>query len=122
MKSLKPTTAVVSKVLVVVFLTLVSVQGQSNNGPSDSDCEDAWTSSSASSTCGADTSNVYAGDLVASVDTSRYTAIAQNNKCYVEVNCLRYTNSIATRHQTYTGTTSQVKDLHNCDGYLKSSC
>ena len=108
---------------VVLPLVVLAMQVQAANAPTDSDCQDAWTSSSASSTCGKDTSQQYQTGFVASVDTSSYQVVAQNNQCYVEVDCLRYTDTIPTRHTTFSGTTEQVKNLSNCDGRLKSgSC
>ena len=106
----------------VLLMAVVATQSQAANAPTDSDCQTAWTSSSASDSCGKDTSNDYWGTHVASVDTSSFNVVAQNNGCYVEVNCLRYTDTIPTRHQTFSGSTDEVKALHNCDGYLKKSC
>ena len=105
------------RVVVAGAVGAVAVQVQA--APTDADCQSAWTSSSASDTCGKDTSQQYQTAFVASVDTSTFHVVAQNNRCYVEVDCLRYTDTIPTRETTFTGTTEQVKDLLNCDGRLK---
>ena len=107
------------RAFVVLPLVVLATQVQAANAPTDSDCQTAWTSSSASGSCGKDTSQQYRTAFVASVDTSSYHVVAQNNQCYVEVDCLRYTDTIPTRHTTFSGTTGQVKNLSNCDGRLR---
>ena len=112
-----------SALLVLSRVAVVAVAVQAQAAPTDDDCQDAWTSSSASNTCGKDTSQQYRTAFEASVDTSSFHVVAQNNQCYVEVDCLRYTDTIPTRSTSFTGTTEQVKNLVNCDGRLKvGSC
>ena len=109
-------------VFAALLMTVVAPQSQAANAPTDSDCQSAWTSSSASDSCGKDTSKQYRTAYVASVDTTSFHVVAQDNECYVEVNCLRYTDTIPTRHQTFSGSTDEVEALKNCDGRLKKSC
>ena len=96
---------------------------QAADAPSDSDCATAWTSSSASASCGEDNSN-YGGEFVqASVDTSKYYAVARDSQCYVEVDCLRSDSTESPRSGDFSGSTDEVKDLSNCDGTLtQGSC
>ena len=109
-------------VFAVLLMTGAAPQSQAANAPTDSDCQSAWESSSASDSCGKDTSKQYRTGYAASVDTSSFHVVAQDNECYVEVNCLRYTDTIPTRHQTFSGSTDEVEALLNCDGRLKKSC
>ena len=110
--------SLVLKTITVTFLTMIAVQGQSNDGPTNSDCAAAWTSSSASNTCGEDDGDGEAQSL----NTSVYTAVAQNNQCYIEVDCLTGFMGM-TKEATYTGSEDDVKDLQNCTGDLKvGSC
>ena len=106
----------------VLSLATVAVQGQAADAPTDSDCDDAWTSSSASETCGEDNSTHYVlGAVQASVDTSSYTAVASNNQCRVEVDCLKTDRTVLPVSNDFSGSTDQVKDLKNCEGTLKES-
>ena len=118
MNSLKSSATLALKILAVMFLTMIGVQGLSNDGPTDGECDTAWTSSSASSSCGEDTS-VVSTRIEASVDTSNYNVYAHNNQCYVEVDCLRSDLTVLPTSNTFTGSSSDVKNLLNCDGELK---
>ena len=107
----------------VAVLAAVAVQGQDADAPTDSDCDDAWTSSSASDSCGEDNSTYYINAVSPSVDTSSYIAVASNNQCRVEVDCLKSDTTVAPVSNVFSGSTDQVKSLHNCEGTLKEpSC
>ena len=107
------------KLLVVVFLATFTMQGQSNTSPTESECVNAWTSSAASNTCGADNSTYYINAVSPSVDTTSYVVSASNGECRVEVHCLKSDTTVAPVANDYSGTTSQVSDLNNCEGDLK---
>ena len=109
-------------VVAVLLLTVVATQaqGQATTGPTDYDCETAWTSSSASGSCGQDTSSGDDEVYQASVNTSNYTVNATSNgQCYVEVSCLRSDHYMSPMSNTFTGTTDEVADLHNCNGTFR---
>ena len=110
-------------VATVAVLATVAVQVQAADAPTDSDCEDAWTSSSASDSCGEDNSTYYLMPkrVEASVDTSIYVAVASNDQCRIEVDCLKEDTAVPPVGNQYSGSTDQVKSLHNCDGTLKDS-
>ena len=114
-------TSLVLKLLVVVFLAVFAIQGQSNtSAPTDVECVQAWTSSSASSSCGEDNSTYYLMPkaVSASVDTSKYDVTASNGECRVVVDCVKSDTSVPVVENDYSGTTSEVKSLSNCDGSL----
>ena len=100
-------------------LATVAMQGQAADAPTDSDCDDAWTSSSASDSCGEDNSTYYIKAVSASVDTSSYYVVASNNQCRVEVDCLKSDRTVPPVTNDFSGSTDQVRGLHNCEGTLK---
>ena len=103
-------------------LSLATFAVQANladDAPTDAECEESWTSSSASDTCGEDTSTTVLKAYQASVDTSVYVAVASNNQCLVEVDCLKSDRTVAPVFNSFTGSTDQVKGLRNCEGTLK---
>ena len=104
-------------------LPLVVVAQQAAAVPHIAECWDAWTSSSASSSCGKDTSVHSYRAVQASVDTSDYNVYVQNNQCRVEVHCLKDDLTVAPVSNDFSGSVNRVKDLRNCDGDLKEgSC
>ena len=123
MKFLRQLLRPVPKVFAVLPLAVVAMYGQAANAPTDSDCEDAWTSSSASDSCGEDNSNYGYKTMQASVDTSKYYAVARDNQCYVEVDCLLEKTDVPPASRNFSGSTQEVGNLVNCDGALKQgSC
>ena len=118
MNSTKPTCTTLLKVFAVALLTLVAMQGQSSDDPTTNDCVNAWTSSSASASCGKDTTTTSGGEVIQSVDTSSYHVVAQNNACYVEVDCSSDNHMQNATSNTFSGSTGDVKNLKNCDGDL----
>ena len=104
-------------------LATVAVQGQAADAPTDTECEEAWTTSSASDSCGEDNSTYYLMPkrVEASVNTSVYVAVASNNQCLIEVDCLKSDTAVPPVSNDFSGSTDQVKGLHNCDGTLKES-
>ena len=106
------------------FLATIGLQGQANDAaPTDTECEDAWTDSSASDSCGEDNSTYYLMPkrVEASVDTSVYVAVASDGQCRIEVDCLKSDLAVPPVGQVFSGSTDQVEDLNNCDGTLKDS-
>ena len=102
-------------VLIVAGLAIESYAQSS--APTDAQCANAWTSSSASGSCG----QQYSLGGLTQVNTSTYTAEASNGQCYVNVDCKR--NWGTPINNQFTGTTNEVESLSNCDGYLKKgSC
>lgn len=107
----------------LVALTVLIVAGLAvesyaqSSGPTDTQCANAWTSSSASGSCG----QSYDLGGLTQVNTNTYTAEARNGQCYVNVDCKR--NWGTPINNEFNGTTAEVESLSNCDGYLrKGSC
>ena len=108
------------KLLVVAFVAIFGLQAQSDTAPSEYECRYAWTQSGASNSCGEDNSVVFSnGSVSAGVDTWSYSVHASDGKCSVEVDCLKSDTSVLPVANTFSGTTSQVQSLNNCDGSLK---
>ena len=85
------------------------------------DCESAFSSSSASNSCGALTTCNDDEDLDRQcVDTSQQDVSVSNGQCTVSVHCAR-NNAVmhAPTHNSFTGTTSELSSLNNCDGSLQ---
>ena len=118
------------RAIAVLPLVLVAMQGQATDAadaadaaPNDTDCETAWTSSSASNSCGEDSSTYYINAVSPSVDTNTYHVVASNGECSVEVDCLKSDTTVAPVANEYSGSTDQVESLSNCEGTLKAgSC
>ena len=105
----------------VLPLVLVSLQAAAV--PHIAECWDAWTSSSASSSCGKDTSVYSFRAVQASVDTNDYNVYVQNGRCRVEVHCLQDDLTDPPVSNDFSGSPDQVKQLGNCSGDLKvGSC
>ena len=107
------------RVFTALPLVVVAMQGQAQVAPTTSDCENAWTSSSASNSCGADASTGY-NEITASVDTSQFRVVASNDECRVEVHCLKSDTSVLPVANDFSGSTSEVESLSNCEGTLKA--
>ena len=107
------------RVIAVLPLVVVAMQGQAADAPNDSDCVNAWISSSASNSCGEDNSTYYIKAVSASVDTNKYHVVASNGECRVEVDCLKSDRTVPPVVNEYSGSTDQVKKLSNCEGTLK---
>ena len=104
-------------------LVVVAMQGQAADAPNDTDCENAWRSSSAINSCGDDNSTYYINAVSPSVDTNTYHVVASNGECRVEVDCLKSDTTVAPVANEYSGSTDQVESLSNCEGTLKAgSC
>ena len=105
-------------------LATVGLQGQANNAaPTDTECAEAWKACSASDSCGEDNSTYYLMPkrVEASVDTSVYVAVASDNQCRIEVDCLKSDRAVPPVGNVFSGSTDQVKNLNNCEGTLKDS-
>ena len=106
------------KMALPVALALFASQAHAT--PTDSDCESAWTSSSASQSCGEDTSTHYFNMAVSpSVDTTRYDVTASNDECRVAVHCLRTDTTVSPVANEFFCDSDEVGSLHNCEGSLK---
>ena len=106
------------KLALPVALALFASQAHAT--PTDSDCENAWTSSSASQSCGEDTSTHYFNMAVSpSVDTTRYDVTASNDECRVAVHCLRTDTTVSPVANEFFCDSDEVGSLHNCEGSLK---
>ena len=111
------------RAIVVLPLVVVAMQGQAADAPSNTECENAWASSSASNSCGEDNSTYYINAVSPSVDTNTYNVVASNGECRVEVHCLKSDTTVAPVANDYSGSTDQVESLSNCEGTLKAgSC
>ncbi|MCY3793807.1 MAG: hypothetical protein OXG51_05455 [Gammaproteobacteria bacterium] len=75
--------------------------------PTVSDCQDAWSSSSAAQSCG-----------LHQVHNVLATVSVENDQCKVNVDC---STSLYFQHlnQTFSGSVDDMKNLHNCNGHLK---
>ena len=103
----------------VVVVAALSAQSLIANAPTNSDCEDAWTNSSAHNSCGSSyTTGEGEVSPVWAVDTSQYTAIAYNNACQVKVRCMRQSNRQEPTYNVFNGTLGEVESLNNCNGTL----
>ena len=111
------------RAIAAIPLVVVAMQGQAADAPNDTDCENAWRSSSASNSCGDDNSTYYINAVSPSVDTNTYHVVASNGECRVEVDCLKSDTTVAPVANEYSGSTDQVESLSNCEGTLKAgSC
>ena len=107
------------RAMAVLPLVVVAMQGQAADGPTDTDCENAWTTSTASGSCDKDTSGYYIIFVQASVDTTKYNVVASNNECRVEVDCLQSETNVPPLANEFSGSPDQVESLSNCGGTLK---
>ena len=104
----------------VLLFVALSTGLATANASSDGDCKDAWTSSSASNSCG--TSNGVA-EFGYSVDTSQYTVGVYDGECRVQVECMLGDSYTAPKANDFVGSTDDVESLYNCNGDLSvSSC
>ena len=104
---------------VVIMLFAAFATGHAAaDAPSDQDCEGAWTSSSATNSCG---SPIAPEEFGYSVNTSQYTVGAHDGECRVEVHCMKGDNFYAPVYNDFVGSEDDVKSLNNCDGSLKTS-
>ena len=103
-----------------IALALFAAQAHAA-APSDSDCENAWTSSTASQSCGADTSTTHPFTMAVSpsVDTTRYDVTASDDKCRVAVHCLKTDTTVSPTANEFSGDLDAVGSLENCDGSLR---
>ena len=108
------------RVLAALALAALAAQGNAT-APTTNDCKNAWTSSSASQSCGEDNSTYYLfpKSVSASVDTSIYDVVAHNNECRVKVDCVKSDTAVPVVSNEFSGSTDEVGDLSNCDGSLK---
>ena len=88
------------------------------NDPSDGDCENAWTSSSAHNSCG---TAIAPEEFGYSVNTSQYTVGAHDGECRVQVECMRGDSFYAPNSNDFVGPTDDVESLNNCNGDLSTS-
>ena len=92
-------------------------------------CQAAFSSSSASNSCGALTTCDLDEVTYPCVDTSQQDVTAtsdstKRSECRVSVHCARaYPTLQAPTQNTFTGSPSEVSSLNNCDGSLQvASC
>ena len=109
----------------LLALAILATPAFADNPLTDADCEDAWTSSAASNSCGTASPDYDASVWV--VDTSNFSSTACGwapwECCAVTVDCAQDDNTERPKNQTFYGGLDQVASLVNCSSVLKeNSC
>ena len=116
---------VISSILPLLALPVLATPSFAANPLTNADCEDAWTSSAASNSCGTASPNYDASVWV--VNTSNFSSTACGWTtwacCAVTVDCPQEDNTERPQHQTFYGGIDQVASLVNCSSTLReNSC
>ena len=100
------------KVLILGSAICIALSAMFVWATSDQACQSAWSQSAASSSCSGGQSN----------NTSAFVEWrASRQECVVAAYCQGPGGSSNNYNQVY-GTTSEVRELKNCNGTLKASC
>ena len=117
MISFNRTVGLLATLLILAYSAYLAPATAQNSTPTVQECEDAWSDSSASSSCG-----------IPNLHDPTSISVNSQGQCYVEAECHTYNwgnfNITQTSNDTsFAGTKDEVKRLENCQGTLKvDSC